>query len=368
MSESKGLGLNNYSVYMPSYSIGDGRVYEKIGSICTSYGNKAVIIGGKRAMAAAVSQIKANALSAGIEITGELWYGGEASYENAAALAEKDEVKRADYIFAVGGGKALDTSKCLGIKTGKSVFTFPTIASTCAACTSVAIMYNPDGTFKEPFFFEKPPVHAFINTDIIAAAPYKYMWAGMGDTYAKYFEATVSSRGEEIPHYFELGAVVSRMCCEPVLKYGAKALEQNKSGVSGYELEQCVLAIIVSTAIASILLTQEHTVHYNSGLAHAIFYSLTRYPHIEQRHLHGEVVGFGVLILLLCDENESDFNRLYAFNKSVGLPVRLADIEITREQLDEVLPAVLGASDIAHNPYVITEQMLKKAFDKLESL
>ena len=70
-----------------------------------------------------------------------------------------------------------------------------------------------------------------------------------------------------------------------------------------YAVEQVILAIIVTTGIASILLTAEHIVDYNSGLAHAVFYALTAWPHIEARHLHGEVVGFGVLILLLTDGN-----------------------------------------------------------------
>jgi len=50
-------------------------------------------------------------------------------------------------VFGVGGGKALDTVKCLCITDDKPVFTFPTIASNCAASTSVSIMYNSDGTF-----------------------------------------------------------------------------------------------------------------------------------------------------------------------------------------------------------------------------
>lgn len=36
-------------------------------------------------------------------------------------------------------------------------------------------------------------MHAFIDTEIIAKAPCQYMWAGIGDTYAKYYEATISS-------------------------------------------------------------------------------------------------------------------------------------------------------------------------------
>src|SRR5699024_11372926 len=60
-----------------------------------------------------------------------------------------------------------------------------------------------------------------------------------------------------------------------------------------------VLAIVVTTGIASIFLTKDYTPDYNSGLAHAIFYALTAYPVIEERHLHGEVGAFGILIALL---------------------------------------------------------------------
>ncbi len=361
----KGLDyLDNYSISMPSYSIGKG-VYSKIGEVCSSYGKRAVAIGGKKAISAIKPLIMAEIEKTNIEITDFLWYGGEAAYENVDFLMEEEAFKKADMIFAIGGGKALDTGKCLGVKAKKPVFTFPTIASTCAACTSVSIMYNKDGTFKGPFFFNAPPVHAFINTEVIAKAPYKYIWAGMGDTYAKYFEAEVSSRGEELPHYFDMGVNISKMCVDPVIKYGKTAIEQNKNGEAGYEIEQCILAIIVTTAMASIFLTAEHTVHYNSGLAHAIFYSLTRFPHIEERHLHGEVVGFGILILLYIDKNKEWFNKIYEFNKSIGLPVRLEDIEITFEQINEILEAITERSDIEHNPYVINREMLLNAFNRM---
>ena len=41
--------LENYEMYLPSYSIGD-RIYDKIPEICLPFGKKAVIIGGKTAL------------------------------------------------------------------------------------------------------------------------------------------------------------------------------------------------------------------------------------------------------------------------------------------------------------------------------
>ena len=359
--------MENYSMYFPSYSIGPG-VYDKIYEICSPYGKKIVCIGGQKALQAAENDIREAIKNTDLVITGVQWYGGEASYENVEALKNKPEVKQADMIFAIGGGKALDTGKALAEQLGMPVFTFPTIASNCASTTAVAIMYERNGVFKEPYFTEKPPVHAFIHTEILARAPKQYMWAGMGDTYAKYYEASVSSRKDELPHYLELGVNVSQMCVEPVLKYGEKALRDNEAGKVSKELEQVILAIVVSTGLASNLLTKEHTVHYNSGLAHAVFYSLTAFPQIEKRHLHGEVVGYGVLILLLCDGQQEEFKKVYEFHKKTKLPTKLSQIEITKDEFESILTNITKRSDIAHYPYVVTEEMIREAYERLEML
>ncbi|MCC8060062.1 MAG: iron-containing alcohol dehydrogenase family protein [Clostridiales bacterium] len=358
--------MNHYSIFLPSYTIGENP-YERVGAICRPYGSTAVVIGGYRAMAAAGAALDGAAKEGEIRILDYLWFGGECSYENVERLQQESAVQQADMIFAVGGGKATDTAKALANIMEKPVFTFPTISSNCSACTSVSIMYHADGSFYRPFFFEKPPVHAFIHLGIIARSPEKYMWAGMGDTYAKYFESTVSSRGEELSHYIRLGVVVSSMCLEPILTYGAKALEDNRAGRISAELEQVVLAVVVSTGIASILLTQDQIIDYNTGLGHAVFYALTSFPHIEKGHLHGEVVSYGILILLLVDGQKEMFEKLYAFSRSVGLPTRLSDVEITEEQLGQVIEKTLEMKDIDHNPYKVTREMLEDAFRTLET-
>ena len=132
--------MDNYSIHLPSYSIGD-KVYDKIPEICEPYGTKVIAIGGKKAMAAAKEKLEKAIKDSKLEILDFIWYGGEASYENVEKLMDNPLVKEADMIFAIGGGKATDTGKCLGVKINKPVFSFPTIASNCSACTSVSIMY-----------------------------------------------------------------------------------------------------------------------------------------------------------------------------------------------------------------------------------
>ncbi|MGN0521993.1 MAG: iron-containing alcohol dehydrogenase family protein [Eubacterium sp.] len=357
--------MKNYSISLPSYSIGDD-VYSLIDKICSPFGKKIVCIGGKTAISKVKDLIEKSIENTQMEIIDFLWYGGEASYENVEILEGNEAVKSADMIFAIGGGKALDTCKALAYRANKVIFTFPTIASNCAGTTAVSIMYNSDGTFKEPFFFPAPAKHCFIHTPTIAKSPSKYIWAGMGDTYAKYFESVMSSRGEDLVHYHNLGVTTSQLCLYPLLKYGKKALDDFKRGEASFEVEQVILAVVVTTGIASILLTAEHIIDYNTGLAHAVFYALTSYPHIEERHLHGEVVGYGVLILLLVDGDEKMFKTMFDFNKSVGLPTCLEDIEMSTNDLDKLVPLVCAMKDIDHNPYKITEQMVSKAFNELE--
>lgn len=360
--------MNELSIHLPAYSIGED-VCTRIGAVCAPYGRTAVLIGGHRALAAIEGDIRRGAAGA-IELLDTRWYGGECSEENIAALLACPAVQRADMIFAAGGGKALDTGKLVGLRAGKPVFTFPTIASTCAACTAVSIVYRPDGGFAGPCFLPAPPTHAFVCTGVIAKAPPRYLWAGLGDTYAKHFEATVSARGDELAHCHALGVGMSRMCLEPLLRYGAQAMADHRAGRATDAVAQVVQTIIVTTAIVSILVTTGGLIDYNSGLAHAVFYALTQLPElkIEENHLHGEVVGFGVLVLLLVDGQEAMFRQLYDFHRATGLPVTLADIDVPVSALDALIPRVLAMADIAHYPYRVTEQQLRDAFDTLNTL
>ena len=101
-------------------------------------------------------------------------------------------------------------------------------------------------------------------------------------------------------------------------------------------------------------------------MAHAVFYAMTAYPVIEERHLHGEVVGFGVLLALLVDQQEEAFEDIYRLNKAIHLPTSLEEIEITREQWEECMTRIPHMSDVAHYPYPVTEDMLKSAMERLE--
>ena len=86
-------------------------------------------------------------------------------------------------------------------------------------------MYHPDGSLREYSFSKIPPNHIFIDTEIIANAPVRYLWAGMGDTMAKHYECTISSRNDIPAHSDAMGIALSTMCAEPIVRWGQQAME-----------------------------------------------------------------------------------------------------------------------------------------------
>ncbi|KNZ41873.1 iron-containing alcohol dehydrogenase family protein [Acetobacterium bakii] len=357
-----------YSVYLSNYTVGESS-YDTINDVCSPYGQKVVLIIGSHGYHQARKYLDEAIEKSSLRVAKTLYYGGECTYENAEKLKKEIAETDTDMIFAIGGGRVLDTGKFVAEQTGKPVFSFPTIASNCSACTSVSILYGTDGGFLRPEFLKEPPKHAFIHTKVLVEAPVKYLWAGLGDTYAKYYEASISSRGEALNHALTMGVNISSQCADGIIRHGAGALQANREKILNEDFEQAIQTIIVTTALVSILVTLDHSPDYNSGLAHAIYYTLTSMPDFdEEKHLHGEIVAYGILILLLVDGQREEFERVYAFNCATKLPHSLEELDLDAETMAPYLESITQMADIRHNPYVITLDMLKAAFQELETI
>lgn len=348
----------------PNYTIGEN-AYDEIEKVCLKYGKTAVVIGGKTAMSKARPYLDDALQNSNITIIDYLWYGGEASNENAHRLSLEESVKKADMIFAVGGGKAIDTCKEVHIITGKPLFTFPTIASTCAATTKIAIMYYPTGESKETLVMDCPPIHIFINTRIIADAPSEFLWAGIGDTIAKNYEVSFSCRNRNLDYLNSMGLQLAPLTSEPLIKYGVKAYEDIKQHICSKELEEVILGIIISTGLVSVLVDHK----YNTALAHAMYYGFTLVDEIKEKHLHGEVVSYGVLVQLMLDKDTSEFKKVYEFNKLLNLPCKLQDLDISLDHpsLDKAINKAKNNGALEVVPYSIDEDMIKQAIIDIEN-
>ena len=338
--------------------------YDNLAEVTAVYGNNCALIYGEKAFSACENALIAGIKKANLTIVAKHWYGHEATFQNVDKIVNDPSIQKADMLFAIGGGKCIDTVKCAGVAMHKPVFTFPTIASTCAAVTKLSVMYNDDSSFKEIVNFDEGPKHSFINTKIIAESPDIYLWAGIGDTLAKYIECTFSARNDVLTFEQEFGVNTSRLCFYPMIKNGANALNIKKTKKVSDELTNTILNIIVSTGTVSICVGKD----YNSALAHALNYGFSCRKHIEKNHYHGEVVAYGALVQLMMDGQTEDLELAYQFYKDINLPTKLADLEFDpNDSLDDVLAITVVNNELEHVPYPVTKELIINAIHKLEA-
>lgn len=164
------------TIGMSDYTVGEDCFDELPGALAEYGATKVAIIGGKRALAAALPGIEAALAGTDVEILETRVYGTNSTRANIAKVVNSPACQQADVLIACGGGKALDTVKTAAIELKKIVFTVPTICSNCSAATAIAVVYNDDGSL-EGYSYPNRPAHIFINPKIIAEAPAEYFWA-----------------------------------------------------------------------------------------------------------------------------------------------------------------------------------------------
>ena len=355
----------SYSVNFASYTIG-ADAYQNVKEVCERYGTKALLIGGKLALEAGKEKLEAALAGSSLSIIDTMLFGTDCTYAKMDELAVHAKACGADMIFGMGGGKALDTAKGTAEKAGLPVFTFPTIASTCAATTALSVVYREDGNFDSFYFYDKPARHSFIDTEIIANAPERYLRAGIGDTLGKYFECHFAARGDRLEHSSALGREISNMCYLPLREYAEDALKECREKKAGTALEQAVLANIVSTGLVSLLVLDQ----YNCAIAHSVYYGLVLLPGFEEENLHGDVVAYGVLVQLMIDGEDKQAREMKTFLEKLGIRTTLKQMGALtdREALKEVLTETVTGPDMEHIPYKVTEDMIYDAMCKVENL
>ena len=136
------------TIGMSDYTVGEDCFDELPGALAEYGATKVAIIGGKRALAAALPGIEAALAGTDVEILETRVYGTNSTRANIAKVVNSPACQEADVLIACGGGKALDTVKTAAIELKKIVFTVPTICSNCSAATAIAVVYNDDGTVK----------------------------------------------------------------------------------------------------------------------------------------------------------------------------------------------------------------------------
>ncbi len=105
---------------------------------------------------------------------------GECSQNEISRIREKFNQRKYNVVIGIGGGKTLDTAKAVAYYQKIPVVVVPTIASTDAPTSSLAVIYTRKASLANICFPENPDM-VIMDTGVISAAPVRLLVAGMGD-------------------------------------------------------------------------------------------------------------------------------------------------------------------------------------------
>lgn len=334
------------NIRLPGYSTS----YEDIYEVVSRYGNNVAIIGGEQALLAAIPYIKE--FLGNLKASEPIIYGNKATMENVEALKKRSEVISSDVLFAVGGGRAIDTVKMLGYELQKPVFTFPTISATPAAVSNVCYIDS------KPYFIDQVIKHIFINDDIIINAPYMYFHLGVGYIFSKSYEILFKSRGMELTYEDRLATTLLSQINKDVFTSGKIALDSFKKNGHTHKL---ILDSIVLMGYVAILINKE----YYNGLASSICMAINQIEDYGALNLEGEALPFGILVNLII-EKSNDMYRAYDFLKDNRYPTRLIDLKMKTSLLNRISEQAMNNKDMTDYPKVISKHDIFRAMILLE--
>jgi glycerol dehydrogenase len=285
-------------------------------------------------------------------------FGRECSDQEIQRLLGGFQRAGADLVVGLGGGKTLDAAKAVAHLARVPAVMAPTIASTDAPCSSVCVVYTPEGTFARADCLPRNPDAVVVDTQVMAEAPARFLAAGMGDALATWFEAE-SCRIKRAPNI--AGAVgsmtayaLARLCWDTLRDYGQAALASCAARAVTPALERVVEANTLLSGLG----------FESAGLAaaHALHNGLTLLPQARGRQ-HGEKVAFGVLVsLFLTDKHPALMEEVYGFCEAVGLPTTLADLGcqgVGDEDLRRVAEKACAPEDsMGHEPHETSPAVL----------
>ncbi len=288
-------------------------------------------------------------------------FQGECCENELTRLSSIITGKNVDVLVGMGGGKTIDTAKIAADRLGIPVIIVPTIASTDAPCSGLAIIYSEKGLFQSVYYQKMSPQAVLVDTSVIADAPTRFLISGMGDALATWFEARSCDRTKSLNEcggYSTMaGLSLARLCYDTLLMYGASARVACEKHIVTPALNHIIEANILLSGIG----------FESSGLAaaHSIHNGLTA---LEETHsfYHGEKVAFGVLAgLQLTDASPRESAEVFSFCEEVGLPTTLTDIGLRNADRDNLMKAAEKAcaptEAIHHEAGTITAEKVLNA-------
>lgn len=348
-----------------------------LGYFVKTFGDSALLIAHPDDVKRVQEKLKSTAETFNIRFV-ESEFCGECSRREVSRLQELAKESNCTCTIGLGGGKAIDTAKC--VAEGENLIIVPTIAATDAPTSHSAVLYTSEGAFDDYAYFKQSPSVILIDTTVIANAPVRFLVSGMGDALSTFFEAranvqSYSKVNAGLPCGFREGVcgeargtkaafALASLCYESLLEDGWKAKIACENHVVTESLEKIIETNILLSGLG-----------FESGglaAAHAIHDGLTILEGTH-KYFHGEKVAFGTIAQLALENAPmEEIEEVLDFCLSIGLPVCLEDIgvdHITEEELYQVAEkACIPEESIYAMPFPITVEKVVAAIKLADSI
>lgn len=338
-------------MYIQGYNIID-----EFAAHVTRFGTRPFLIGGKNAISRVEKRIMPGINIYDLDCSISV-FTGRGTKKDALDLASRALSHRADVIVGVGGGLAIDTAKAVAHRTELPLIIIPTVASTDAPCSSVALQYTLDHHIDEIIQLKRNPDIVIVDTRIIAEAPVRYFVAGMGDALSTWFEANTcemtGAKNLADARPTLAGKAIARLTYDTIMEYG----------------ESAKMAVDLKTVTPAVEMVIEANCYLSSigfencglGAAHSFGIGVGSLRGTEEC-LHGELVSFGVIANLLIENYpRAEIEKVIKFCIAVGLPVTLKELgvdDFSRENIQSAGKACFGpGSNLKNLSFDVTEEL-----------
>jgi glycerol dehydrogenase len=269
-------------------------------------------------------------------------------------------------IIGCGGGKVIDTARAAADQVKAPLVVMPTAASNDSPCSALSVIHDEKGKVTELRQVRRNPDMVLVDTDIIINAPVRLFVAGMGDALATWFEARACAKSGATTTAGGMSSYsalcLAELCYKTLIEFGAQAKADAVAKNPSEAFERVVHANTYLSGIG-----------FESGgvaAAHGINDGFSVIPEAA-KILHGELVGFGTLCLLMLEKADSDEIATVAnFMRAVGLPLTLGQLgfdDVTEEFILVVADAACSTPVMGNMPFDVTPQMVFNAIVEADS-
>ena len=298
------------------------------------------------------------------------------------------EKENSDFLLAVGGGSVIDTAKAVaviannpenrdvvsleGMDRAKNppipLLAFPTTAGTGSETTMDFVITNPAEKRKMACMDSRVvPVAAILDTDIMAKLPLKLTAATAMDALTHAMESYLT------PNAFSFSEMLSMKAMELILENLENVLEDPSDLETRKQL-----------AIAQFLAGMSFT-NVGLGIVHSMAHPLSAFydiPHgVANALILPDVLEFNAQecpekIKKLADvfkipytgQQETAKNcadRIRKMNQKAGLPQKLKEVNVRKEDLEQLAQSALEDVSTLDNPRKVTAQIIQTLYEKM---